>query len=143
MDYTNGNMGRNLATLVDRFGGWSRGEEVGLGLWYTCLEGFPYMNILCPRMVTTRIQLSNVVLDFKQPSSSFNFQLIKMIVVQRCIFGGVFNFQPIKMIVVQRSIFEAGGAGMCTEVKDIMDTRVLICREVVVMAMVTPRVNGG
>ena len=35
VDYADGNMGRDMATLVDSFGGWNRGEEVGLGIGYT------------------------------------------------------------------------------------------------------------
>ena len=40
MGYVDGNIERDMAALVDRIGGWSRDEEVVLGLRYTCLEGF-------------------------------------------------------------------------------------------------------
>ena len=146
VDYADGNMERDMATLVDSFGGWNCGEEVGLCIRYTCLEGFltrgyivtltiTLNNIKCdlmaagdsklwPWMGTTRIQLPSIMLSYKLSSSVLNFQLSMMAVVHRC-------------------MLEAGGAAMCTVGRDFMDTRPQICREVVAMAMMTPRVSSG
>ena len=46
----------DMAALVDRIGGWSRDEEVGLGLWYTCLEGFLTFGYI--------VTLSSITLEF-------------------------------------------------------------------------------
>ena len=146
VDYADGNMERDMATLVDSFGGWNCGEEVGLCIMYTCLEGFltrgyivtltiTLNNIKCDLMAagdsklwpwtgTTRIQLPSIMLSFKLSSSVLNFQLSKMAVVHRC-------------------MLEAGGAAMCTGGRDCMDTRLKMCREVVVMVLMTPRVSRG
>ena len=81
-------------------------------------------SILWPWTGTTRIQLPSIVLSFKLSSSVLNFQLSKMAVVHRC-------------------MLEAGGAAMCTVGRNFMDTRPKICREVVVMAMMTPLVSSS